>query len=55
MIKRFPFDPLKGLMIPRGGLSKPQGGYLSTPLIRPTTTSQQREEREQEKEKDKRD
>lgn len=54
-IKKFPFDPLKGITIPRGGLTDPQGGYLQTPLIRPITTSQNKNEEEKPKSKNKDD
>lgn len=55
IIKKFPFDPIRGLGIPRGGLSDPQGGYLQTPLIRPATTSENKNEKQSPKPKDKQD
>jgi hypothetical protein len=39
VIRNYPFDPLRGLAIPTGGLGDPQSSYLKTPLIRPIPTS----------------
>jgi hypothetical protein len=50
IFKPFPFDPLRGLDLPRGGLSDPQSGYLKTPLIRTLPISQRREGKEAAKE-----
>lgn len=53
IIRGFPFDSLGDLVLPRGGLTEPQGGYLNTPLIRPLTTSQNKNEEEKPKKKGK--
>lgn len=52
VIRRLPFEPLGGVVLPRGGISDPQAGYLNTPLIRPLTTSQSKGVEEKPKSKD---